>query len=312
MVYTYPVSGNPLSGSAADALAFLKSPTLIAKRMSELLSEQSFLSHYLLKGRYTMTGGAMVMVPTGMLKTSGDAERVAPGAEYTLVTVDPMAAEVVRGMKTGIASEVTDESVGRLAMQPVEDTIAALAYNTVRGFDTGALSLIDSTVANSTTATAKWTTDDANGTGTKAMVRDLSMMKAKIKGLRKGYGAEFALVLTEDQYAQIQVPMLPLLPRESNNPIVTGNWPSPLGMNIVTGDHLPTGWVPKLIDLANFGGIGHENIPSPEYVGLGVNGGSVEVARFREANDSTRIQVRKADAPVIVNADAAIEITGAF
>ena len=83
-------------------------------------------------------------------------------------------------------------------------------------------------------------------------------------------------------------------------------------MNIVTGDHLPTGWVPKLIDLANFGGIGHENIPSPEYVSLGVNGGNVEVARFREENDSTRIQVRKADAPVIVNADAAIEITGAF
>ena len=305
MVYTYPVSGNPLSGSAADALAFLKSPTLIAKRMSELLSEQSFLSHYLLKGRYTMTGGALVMLPTGMLKTSGDAERVAPGAEYTLVTVDPMAAEVTRGMKTGIASEVADESVGRLAMQPVDETLSALAYNTVRTFDSGALSYIDSAVTNSMTASAKWTDP-------KALIADLAMMKAKIKGLRKGYGSDLALVLSEEDYAKVQVPLLDLLPREANNPIVTGNWPSPLGMNIVTGDHLPTGWVPKLIDLANFGGIGHENIPSPEYVSLGVNGGNVEVARFREENDSTRIQVRKADAPVIVNADAAIEITGAF
>ncbi len=305
MVYTYPVSGNPLSGSAADALAFLKSPTLIAKRMSELLSEQSFLSHYLLKGRYTMTGGALVMLPTGMLKTSGDAERVAPGAEYTLVTVDPMAAEVTRGMKTGIASEVADESVGRLAMQPVDETLSALAYNTVRTFDSGALSYVDSAVTNSMTASAKWTDP-------KALIADLAMMKAKIKGLRKGYGSDLALVLSEEDYAKVQVPLLDLLPREANNPIVTGNWPSPLGMNIVTGDHLPTGWVPKLIDLANFGGIGHENIPSPEYVSLGVNGGNVEVARFREENDSTRIQVRKADAPVIVNADAAIEITGAF
>lgn len=305
MVYTYPVSGNPLGGTVADALAFLKSPTLIAKRMSELLSEQSFLSHYLLKGRYTMTGGALVMVPTGMLKTNGSAEIVAPGAEYTLVTIDQGSAEVVRGMKTGIASEVADELVGRLAMQPVEDTISALAYDVVRQFDTGALSLVQSAVANSMAATAKWTDP-------KALIADVAMMKAKVKGLRKGYGSNLALVLSEEQYAQVQVPLLDLLPREANNPVVTGSWPTPLGMNFVTGDHLPDGWVPTLIDLDNLGGIGHENIPSLEYVALGIQGGSVEVARFREENDSTRIQVRKADAPVIVNADAAIEITGAF
>ena len=199
MVYTYPVSGNPLSGSAADALAFLKSPTLIAKRMSELLSEQSFLSHYLLKGRYTMTGGALVMLPTGMLKTSGDAERVAPGAEYTLVTVDPMAAEVTRGMKTGIASEVADESVGRLAMQPVDETLSALAYNTVRTFDSGALSYVDSAVTNSMTASAKWTDP-------KALIADLAMMKAKIKGLRKGYGSDLALVLATIRESRLTRP----------------------------------------------------------------------------------------------------------
>lgn len=303
---TYPIQGSTLSGNAtvAQALAFLKSPTQIARRFSEILADHNFLAHYLLRGRYTMQGGAL-LVSSDNTATGGTTETVAPGGEYPLLALPADTATLIAALKKGIATEVTDEEVGRLAMDPVERAIQLLAFQTVSDFDAAALSAISSSITG-TYASGAW----SSATN---IVTAVETAKAQFGALHKGYQAT-SVVLTGAQWAAISAPLLSLLPREAGNPLLAGGVPNIQGVDWVSSNDLPAGWVPTIFDANNLGGVGHENIPSPEYVTLSSiaadNGSNVEVARYREKNDSTRVQVRKADVPVVRNLDAGIKFTG--
>ena len=303
---TYPIPGSALAGNvtAAQALAFLKSPTQIATRFAAILADHNFLSHYLLRGVYTMVGGAVAYTPDDLVTTGGTVETIAPGGEYPLQAIPAEQAVVIAALKKGLGTEITDESVGRLQMDPIERAIQRLAFDIVSSFDTATVSAIASAVTQSVTGGA-WT-DGAR------IVADVELAKATIKGQKRGYRAT-SVVLTDLQWAKAAPLLLPLLPREAGNPLLAGGVPNVLGVDWVTSSDLPSNWTPLVVDADNLGGIGHEDIPSPEYTSLSsiaANGSNVEVARFREQNDSTRIQVRKADVPVIRSAGAAAKITG--
>lgn len=302
----YPIPASTLTNvSVAQALAFLKSPTLIARRFAEILSDHNFLAHYLLRGRYTMTGGAVAYVPDEATSSGATSETVAPGGEYPLTPLPADAAVLVAALKKGLGTVIADESVGRQAMDPIERAIQIIAFDMVSQFDASALSVVTSAVTG-TTSSAAWT----DGT---AIVAAVEKAKATIKGKKKGYRAT-SVVLNDLQWATVAPVLLPLLPRESGNPILAGQFPNVLGVDWVTSPDLPAGWVPLVADADHLGGIGHEDIPSPEYVSLSsiaaANGSNVEVARYREQNDSTRIQVRKPDVPIVTSPEAAIKITG--
>ena len=304
---TYPVQPSVLTGNANLAMvqAFLKSPTQLARRFAEILSSQNFISHFVLKGRYPIMGGAISFLPNESVKTADKPEVIAPGGEYPLVTITPDQAQILAAMKRGFAEEVTDEEVGRLLMDPVERSIAILANTMVDDFDSIAMSAVASAVPPAL-AGAAWT----GASAATNLIANVSAAKSTLVKQKKGYKAD-AVVLTLDQYDAIAAPLATLLPRENGNPILSGTWPNILGLDWVANENLPAGWLPTVMDTNNLGGIGHEDIPSPEYVSLGVaNGSNVEVARFRKEHDSTRVQLRKADVPVVRNPDAAVEITG--
>lgn len=303
---TYPIPGSTIANATvAQAQAFLKSPTLIARRFSEILADHNFLAHYLLRGRFTMVGGAVAYLPDEVTSSGATAETVAPGGEYPLTALPVDAALLVAALKKGLGSEIADETVGRLQMDPIERAIQMLAYDLVSQFDAASIAAVQSAVASTTTGAA-WSSASA-------IVANVESAKATIKGQRKGYRAT-SVVLTDSQWAVVAPALLPLLPREAGNPILAGNFPNILGLDWVSSPDLPAGWVPLIADADHLGGIGHEDIPSPEYVSLASiaanNGSNVEIARFREKNDSTRIQVRKADVPVVTNPGAATKITG--
>lgn len=304
---TYPIPGSTLSANTtvAQALAFLKSPTLIARRFSEILSDHNFLAHYLLRGRYTMVGGAISYVPDEATSSGDTAETVPPGGEYPLTALPADAAVLVAALKKGLGTEVADETVGRLVMDPIERGIQMLAFDLVSQFDGAAISAIQSAVTASLAGGA-WSSGST-------LVANVEAAKAAIKGKKKGYRAT-SVVLTDAQYAAVSPVLLPLLPREQGNPIINGGFPNILGLDWVSSPDLPGNWVPLVVDADRLGGIGHEDIPSPEYVALSSiaaqNGSNVEVARFREKNDSTRIQIRKPDVPIVANPGAATKITG--
>jgi hypothetical protein len=303
---TYPIPGSTLTGNAtvAQALAFLQSPTQIARRFAEILADHNFLAHYLLRGKYKMAGGA-VLVSSDTTATGGTSETVAPGGEYPMLALPADTATLIAALKKGLATEVTDEEVGRLAQDPIEKAIQFLAFQTVSDFDAASLSAISAAITG-TYASGAWTSATN-------IVTAIETGKAQFGALHKGYAAT-SVVLTGTQWAAIAAPLLSLLPREAGNPLLSGGVQNIQGVDWVSSNDLPAGWVPTLFDANNLGGIGHEDIPSPEYVALksiADNQSNVEVARIREPkSDSTRIQVRKADVPVVRNVDAGIKFTG--
>ncbi|MEA1264164.1 hypothetical protein MicroSTF_14065 [Microbacterium sp. STF-2] len=303
----YPIPGSTLAGnvSTAQALAFLKSPAQIARRFDEILADHNFLSHYLLRGKYKMQGGAVSYTPDEATSSGATAETVAPGGEYPLTALPADAAVLVAAIKKGLGSEIADETVGRLQMDPIERAIQLLANDIVSQFDAASLSLILSAVSQ-TVGGGAWSAANT-------IVANVEVGKAQIKGAHRGYRAT-SMVLTDLQWAAVAPILLPLLPREAGNPILAGAFPNILGLDWVTSSDLPGGWQPLIVDADHLGGIGHEDIPSEEYVALATinsqNKSNVEVARFREKNDSTRIQVRKADVPIVTSPLAAAKITG--
>ncbi len=309
----YPVPGSTLANTTvAQAQAFLKSPTLLAQRLAEILSDHNFLAHYLLRGQYRMVGGAVAYVPDESTSSGAKAETVAPGGEYPLTSLPVDTAVLVAALKKGLATEIADETVGRLQMDPVERGLQMLAYDLVSQFDEAAISAIRSAVAQVIAASGSWATGELADRSIQ-IVTDVEVAKATIKGQKKGYRAT-SVVLTDLQWAAVAPALLPLLPRESGNPILSGGFPNILGVDWVSSSDLPAGWVPLVTDADNLGGIGHEDIPSEGYVSLSSvaaeNRSNVEVKRSRQENDSTRVQVRKADVPVVRNPNAGVKING--
>lgn len=299
MSNTYPNSF--VSASAADALAFLKSPTLLARRFSEIIAARGFLAHRLLTGRWEMAGGALVYTPDEAVEADEAPEKIKPGGEYPMLELSEDATVVIEALKKGFGTVVTDEKVGREKMDPVERALAMLANKQISEFDEVSLASIASTVTQSVTGAA-WSG------APKVIVKNIELAKAKIRGNRLGFNAD-AIVLTDTQWATVISEVLDLLPRESRNGVESGNYVDALGLTWFHSPDLPSGWVPTVMDTANLGGIGHENVPSEEYAQVSLDDGlPVEVARFREKTDSTRVQVRKTDVPVVRNPKAACEI----
>ena len=153
---TYPIPPSTITGDAtvAQVLAFLKNPTLIARRFAEILSAQNFLAHYLLQGRYTIQGGAIAVPTNEKIRTDRESEVVNPGAEYKLTPLSAEQYELYTASKDGIATEVTDEEVGRSLRQPIDDAFLLLQTELVFGANETALGVIDSSVTQTLAASS--------------------------------------------------------------------------------------------------------------------------------------------------------------
>lgn len=301
---TYPLTKSQLAAATTEAaLAFVKSPTLVARRLGEILDAQQFIGLSLLAGRYTIQGGAIAVPKNEVLRPDRTAEEVAPGAEYKLTPLSREQYDLYTSSKRGIATEVTDEEIGRSKQQPVEDAIQFLKNELVFDSEALAMGVIASKVSNTIAAGAAWT---GGGKGTQ-IVRDALRAKAQVQGLKLGYNLDTVVLLAED-WAVVVADLLPMLPQNDTS-ILTGDFPTILGFTwIPTFD---TSFAnPMILDRARLGGVARETIPSPEYRPVGGDTG-VEVASIREARaDKTRIQARNPHVPVVVNPAAGVSITG--
>jgi hypothetical protein len=303
---TYPLSPNLIAGDAtvAQTIAFLKSPTQLARRLSDILSAENFLAHVILQQRYTIQGGVIAYFEDETVLADGDPETVSPGGDYPTIPVSEDQAKLLAAGKTGFGTVVTDEAVGREAIAPVDRALGKLANKLIATFDTNTVTQIQSKVP--ATTTTAW----ADGL---SVLKALAKAKAQIKSLKKGFLAT-SLVLTELQYAQLLPLVLDYLPREGGNPAASGDFPQLLGVTFLHSEFLPDNWAPTVIDATNLGGIAHEAIPSPEFstvpTAVNADASNVEVARERDGNDATKIRVRKADIPVVRNPTAGLQLTG--
>lgn len=298
---TYPFTPSQLSqASATDLLAFIKSPTLVARRLGEILTAQQFIGLFLLQGRYGMQGGAIAVPSNEKIRTDRGAETVAPGAEYKLTPLSAEQYEVYTAAKEGIATEVTDEEIGRSLRQPIEDALTFLQTELVFSANELALGVIQSSITQTVVAGGAWT----NG---KQILKDALRVQAAARRLKLGYSLD-TVVLNSEQYATTIPELLDVLP-DSDNTALTGDFPTIAGLTWVSSDDDEFS-DPTFVDRRRLGGIARETIPSPEYRQVGGDTG-VEVATIREPKaDKTRIQARNPHVPVVTNPLAGFVLTG--
>lgn len=298
---TYPLTPSQLSNAtAADVIAFLKSPTLVARRFGEILTAQQFLGIYLLTKRFTIVGGAIGVPKNEVIRAQRGAEVVAPGANYKLTPMSREEYEFYQAMKEGLATEVTDEEVGRLLRQPVDDAFTFLQTELVFSGNDMALGAVSSSVTNSVAAGGAWTTG-------KQVYKDALRVKARVRKQKLGYDVD-TVVLPGELYAEVIPELLEILPKDDRQALTDG-FPTVAGLTWISddGDDLPD---PLFIDRRRFGGIAREQIPTPEMRHIGGDTG-VEIASIREAKaEKTLLQARNVHVPIVTDPLAAFYLTG--
>lgn len=297
---TYPFTPSQLaSASPAELLAFAKSPTLLARRLGEILTAQQFIGLFLLTARYTLQGGAIAVPSNESIRTQRGAETVAPGAEYKLTPLNSEQYEIYTASKDGLATEIVDEEIGRSLRQPIDDALTFLQTELVFSANDLALGVINSSVTQTMVAGGAWT----NG---KQILKDALRVQAATRRQRLGYAID-TVVLNGEQYAEVMPELLDVLP-DNDDMARTGAFPTIGGLTWVSSDDDEFS-DPLFVDRRRLGGIGRENIPSPEYRPVGGDTG-VEVASFREKSDKTRIQARNPHVPLVANPLAGFHLTG--
>lgn len=301
MPYTYPPAAPTISGDNVTISRFLSNPTLVARRLRTLL-EQRYIADTLLSGRFNVEGGA-VTYETGESIFSGENPRaVAPGSEYPLVSPATGSASIAKTVKWGQDALVTDESIKRRQMDPVNRALSKLANQNVKYVDSVALAAVASAVTASANAAADWSTATAA-----QILQDVALAKGNIIALNEGYDPD--TVVVDDinwAYAMAAFASAGYLPRESdaNNPVLTGNFPVILGMRWLASPNIPVANKALVADSTQLGGMADEDLGGPGYVKAG--GVGVEVKTIRdEDNDQYRVRARRVTVPVVVEPAAA-------
>jgi hypothetical protein len=305
MAYTYPAPAPTLSGDTESISRFLQSPTLVSRRL-RTLAEQRYIADALLSQRFQVSGGAVLYETGESIFTADNPRAVAPGSEYPLTTAPTGAASIAKTVKWGQDTEITDESIKRQNMQPVNKAMLKLVNQNVKFIDSIALSAIASAVTATAAAAAAWSTATAS-----QILTDVALAKGNILALNQGYMPD-TVVLSDITwaYAFAKFTSGGFLPREqSQNSAVSGMFPEIDGMRFLVSPNLPTASTVLVVDSTMLGGMADEDLGGPGYTGAGPQG--VEGKTIRDdIADQWRLRMRRVTVPVVVEPAAGYKITG--
>lgn len=306
MPYAYPPAAPTLSGDVETINRFLQSPTLVSRAL-RTLAQQRYISDRLLSQRFQVSGGAVVYETGESIFMNDDPRSVAPGAEYPLSTAPTGVASVAKVVKWGQDSKVTDESIKRQLMNPVNRALLKLVNSNVKFIDSIALSAVASAVTNTAAVTASWKTATAA-----EMLTDIAQAKASILALNQGYDPD-VVVLDDATWARAYAGFTSggFLPREqAANAVVTGNFAVVDGMTFLPTPNLPTAGTILVADSKMLGGMADEDLGGPGYSNAGAAG--VEGKSIRDdENDGYRLRMRRVTVPIVQEPAAGFVLTGA-
>lgn len=300
MSYTYPPVAPTLSGDVVTISRFLANPTLVARRL-RTIAEQRFISDVLLQGRFQVSGGAVLYETGESIYTDRPPSAVAPGAEYPQTPVSGGTASIAKTVKWGEDVPITDESIKRQLMNPVDRAFLKLVNTMVKTVDSVSMSAINSAVTQATDASASWATGSPN------ILRDVARAKANIVALNEGFEPD-TLVVDDLTYANIisDEKFSLLLPREGGGPVYTGEFPVVAGLRILPTPNGLSGTA-LVVDSKQLGGMADEQIGGPGYVSAG--GVGVEAKMIREdKTDSWLGRCRRVTVPIVLEPRAAWKI----
>jgi len=307
MPYTYPPAAPTISGDNVTISRFLNNPTLVARRLRTLL-DQRYISDALLTGRFNATGSGSIEYETGEPIFSGENPRaVAPGAEYPLVSPATGTASIAKTVNWGQDALITDASIARRSMDPVNRSLTKLANQNVKYVDSVALSAIGTAVTQATAAAADWSTATAA-----QILKDAGLAKANVLALNEGFDPD--IVVVDDinwVHAMVAFVAAGYVPRETpaSNPAMTGEFPVIMGMRWLASPNVPTVNAAIVLDSAQLGGMADEDLGGPGYVSAGGIGVQAKTIR-QDETDEWRVRCRRVTVPIVLEPGAAWKITG--
>ncbi|MGN8835199.1 MULTISPECIES: phage major capsid protein [Bacillati] len=305
MAYTYPyVTGAGQDLAPADVHHFLQTPTLVARRVKEL-AQQKFISDFLLQGRYDVSGGAISYLIDDGLYADREPEEIAAGGEYPLTPATEGTPSSAPSEKDGQDSEVTDEAIKRLLMDPVERALRKLINSMVRRVDRKNLAVIGSQVTRTKAAGANWTTADQ-------IIEDVLAADAVLDDDDLGIDGS-VVVLNPAQYGKVAAKFVKadLAANGISRSVESGVIGDFLGKTWLASKHLPFA-DPMVLDPSLLGGIATEKLGSPGYTAVpGTLGIETKVWRPTDSDrDGYRLRVRRVGVAAVIEPRAAIRITG--
>jgi hypothetical protein len=310
MPYTYPPLAPSLSGDVLTINRFLSSPAMVQRRL-RTLAEQEFVADAILTGKVKASGGAIAYGISESLYTDRVPESIRAGSEYPRGLAPTGAAALANVTKWGQDVKVTDEEIGRTQnMQPVERSMLKVVNQLVQQVDTVALAAVAAAVTQTQAAVATWST-----IATADPLLDLQLAASIAEDLAQGYKPD-TVVLTKTLYARLTSNrnLIAGLRRESTSTVTENGEIQTIGglaVRAVPAARMPAGTTVIVLDSAQLGAIGYEEIPSPEYQGDPANGIESWVRRDPDANDSWLIRGRRPVVPVIQEPACAVKVTGA-
>lgn len=312
MPINYPPAPPTISGDNFTVSRFLKNTPLVARAL-RTLEQQQFVSDRVLTGRFTTESGSIAYEQDETIFADREPRAVAPGDEYPLTPISTGPAQTANTVKWGQDAEITDESISRNNISPVQRAFRKLVNSSVQKIDAVALAVVASAVTQNTAAIAPW---DDSGT-TPNILRDLMLAQTNILKLKQGYMPDtvfvdmdtFAYVASNDKLIQLLAREMPGL---QSAPVLRG-LDSPFvrqigGFTWVTSPVAPITGVATVLDSKVFGGFVDEALPAPGYVRTE---GMTQVKTIRDDNnDRWRVRARRITVPVVLEPNAAWKITG--
>ncbi|NHN55779.1 hypothetical protein G9U51_08315 [Calidifontibacter sp. DB0510] len=308
--YTYPAAPAKVVDDALVVHRLLKSPTLISRRMQSLL-KQRYIADAILTGRYSAVGGAIAFESDEPLGTNEEPREIVAGSEYPIVQLGGGALTTLPATSWGQDALVTYKSINRMRIDPVNRALNRLANQNVMKVDKVALGVVASVVPTFTNLSTPWDATVSADTVTGAIRRAADDID--LEG--KGFVAD-QVVLDTRTYTNVMLSFVRAgyLPREaaSQNPILTGSFPSIMGLTWLASPHALPGTV-LVEDSSALGGMADEPTSDPGYTSAAGEGTAAVLVKSinEEVPERYRLRARRDTVPVVVEPGAGRKITGA-
>ncbi|WP_372733605.1 hypothetical protein [Nocardioides sp.] len=303
----YPPPAPTLTGDVLTINRFLNDPTSVQRRLREL-SDLRFISDVLLSGRYEIEGGALSYEVSESIFAEDDPTAVSPGGTYPRTKVGEPAAAMASPTNWGEETVVTDAAIKRRKMNPVERSLKKIANTVIKRVDTVSLAAISAAVTQGVNEQAAWSNAAAYP------FRDAMLAKAEITTLDEGYDPDI-LVMDDNSYALMvsNEKVVAGLARESGNTVTSeGEVLVIAGLKLLQTSRLPSGVTRMVLDSTQLGGLGYENLDSPEFTGSSADGVESRVRRDPSGADQWLLAGRRSVVPIVQEPGAACEIGTGF
>lgn len=293
MPITYPPTPPTLVGDVETINRFLQSPTQVQRALNTL-AQQRFIADVVFSGRVPASGGAVLYEQSESIYPDQLANQsINPGTEYPLTGVGTGPAAIAAVKKWGLDAIVTDESITRQRMNPVDRALIKLVNGVVRQVDTVAMAAAQAAITQNAAAGSTWNTSAT-------LVREITAAVAAIHALNQGYDPDTLIVSdTVGGYLTANDKILSLLPRESRDmPIFNGYLSRILNLDILVTPNLPVATTAIVLDRKVFGSLGDET--------------PLQSKSIREETlERWRLRAKRVTVPFVQEPNAGYRITGA-